>query len=407
MTVPDAQSALDKATAAVAQTAAAVVSAQTAGQQQIAVAQQQVVAVQAAVAQQIAAAQKANADAVAAQAAAKGALAQAVAAMPVDLGPLILAAKPGDTIAPLAAATEVLNLTIDLKIANLTIDLAGVPLTETPSAGASSDIVVHAPNFTAKRWNTVKGGVGFRVYAPNAKFLFCHFDGEISAILTGENGTDMLVSDCELGANFGAVPVYVTTDRASFIRTRFGGAMAEYDLRWDVDSNGRTPAGALVEDCEFWNTALFGKDTVGFRMIHSMRFNHSRVHGDIRIGQVAKTGFPALTPVDCARDCIIDTCQFDKITRGGAALRIMEGATVTLLNPEFWGDGFSDWISIDAGSELVIKKPILHLPPGVNPKPIVSASATGKWTSDPVTIFNDCTPDRLYVAAAPAAPATK
>jgi hypothetical protein len=404
MTLPDAQSAAANADANLARLVQIAAQADAdASKSNMALAQAQADAASKGNAQ--AAAHIALEQGKAAQTAAHVMLAQAVAAVPVDLGPLIFAAKPGDTIAPLAAATEVLNLTIDLKIANLTIDLANVPLTETPSAGASSDIIVHAPNFTAKRWNVVKGGVGFRVYSPFAKFLFSHFDGEISAILTGENGTDMLVSDCELGAKFGAVAVYVVTDRASFIRTKFGGAMAEYDLRWDVDGNGRTPVGALVEDCEFWNTALFGKDTVGFRMIHSMRFNNSRVHGDIRIGQVAKAGFPALTPVDCARDCIIDTCQFDKITRGGAGLRIMEGATVTLLNPEFWGDALTDWISIDAGSELVIKKPILHLPPGVNPKPIVSASATGKWTSDQVTVFNDCTPDRLYVA--PAAPATK
>lgn len=246
---------------------------------------------------------------------------------PIDLAPIVKAAKDGSTVALTKGSTYYLR---DLCVIEKSITLDGVGCTlECPASGGTfhpSKAFTKIKNFTVNKcalfidnWAdslTVEGCIMGKGQ-PNESI------GQFYK--SGPGGTNASLINNWVGITK-TVTVYIDRNGLNILSCTLEGSTTEYAVRASSPDGTTIPTGLLIDGCKISNKGTASKDTIGLRERKDCKITNSTIYGYVRFGQ---SGKPTNTPADKYCTAQVISCTFTN-PAGRSYINVLQGATVTV-----------------------------------------------------------------------------
>jgi hypothetical protein len=299
-----------------------------------------------------------------------------VAALP-DLVPQIRSLKSGKTLI-VTKGTYRLSVGVDMEASGTTIEFNGSTVYCQPTTGGASNFHLGASHIVIKN-GTIVGG-GNRMFYVRGPLASIHNNAIVGSVTTAVQ-TDLGGTSCNFANNSvcvtQSVSAYWTQSRGTFTDNELLGSLGEYDLRTDLDINGKKLDGLTVSGNVFTSSAPFGKAAVGFRMGDNILFLNNVITGSNVIAAQSPTPNTITSPKFCNAGLTITGNTFNNTPAGFNSVSIRSGATVIATGNTF---------VLTPGPPFAIDQPSLLTLQGncqvhhVNTEPprLVSAGITGK-----------------------------
>lgn len=245
---------------------------------------------------------------------------------PIDLAPIVKAAKDGSTVN--LTKGEYFLKTLCIVDKTLTINGNGSLLTCPPTGGTFHPSKSH---LTLNAFVVKKCALFLDDWADSCTVSDCEFgrgqpDGSIGQLCkTGPGGTNPIFIRCYCGKT-NTVTFYSDRDGFTILACEFAGSLGEYVIRSSSPDGTIIPKGGLIQDSKISNHNGFGKHAIGLRERHDFKIQNCQISGFTRYGQTNK---PTNIPADKYASGTIANCTFSDPDKQ-PFVSVLQGATVTV-----------------------------------------------------------------------------
>lgn len=293
---------------------------------------------------------------------------------PIDLAPIIAAAKDGQTITLVKGAYFLKTLCIVDK--QLTILGNGSTLACPATGGTWHN---SKPHLTIDGFIVEKCALFIDDWADSLVVSNCTLgkgqpSGSIGQFFkSGPGGTNATLLSCYCGIT-NTVSVYCDRNGLNILKCELLGSTAEYTVRCSDAGDGKTPTGLLIQDSKIVDHNGAGKDCIGLRSRKDCKISNCQISGFIRCGQ---TNQPANTPADKFCTAIVDHCTFSD-PDGRSFISVDQGATVTVTGAVYLYP-VAPCIAGDGQSVTTTSANIQQIVAGGKVWPFYATVHGGKW----------------------------
>jgi hypothetical protein len=293
---------------------------------------------------------------------------------PIDLAPLIAAAKDGQTISLVKGQYFLTTLCIVDK--QLTILGNGSTLTCPTTGGTFHPSKAHTTfdNFVVAKCAMFLDNWADSTVVSNCTLGKGQPPGSIGQFYkSGPGGTNATLLNCYCGIT-NTVSVYCDRNGLNILSCELAGSVGEYAVRCSDIAGQAAPTGLLIKDSKISDHNPPGKDAIGLRTRKDCKISNCQISGFIRCGQ---TNQPLDTPADKFCTAIIDHCTFSD-PDGRSFVSVDQGATVTVTGCVYLFPQAS-CIAGDGQSITTTSANIQQIVAGTKVWPFYATSHGGQW----------------------------